>query len=165
MRRVVGSTQDGRSGRRNESGQAANTQGAPSLCLQATCPAISITRGFRCILQRSACTHAASEIGEAADHDLYLCTLFAARTMRSHYSPRLPFKLQVPSLASAPPAPPTLCTNRGDVDDVAGRCHMLRMHLQVKQTMARIKQVLTERARAEPNPRVRSLAMDKIHAN
>ena len=37
--------------------------------------------------------------------------------------------------------------------------------LQVKQTMARIKQVLTERARAEPNERVRQLAMDKINAN
>lgn len=37
--------------------------------------------------------------------------------------------------------------------------------LQVKQTMARIKQVLTERASAEPNERVRRLAMDKINAN
>jgi hypothetical protein len=38
-------------------------------------------------------------------------------------------------------------------------------HVQVKQTMARIKQVLTERALAEPNERVRKLAMDKINAN
>jgi hypothetical protein len=36
--------------------------------------------------------------------------------------------------------------------------------VQVKQTMARIKTVLTERALAEPSLRVRKLYMDKINA-
>jgi hypothetical protein len=36
--------------------------------------------------------------------------------------------------------------------------------LQVKQTMARIKQVLTERAIAESDGVARELAMDKINA-
>lgn len=37
--------------------------------------------------------------------------------------------------------------------------------LQVKNTMARIKTILTERATAEPNERLRQLAKDKINAN
>jgi hypothetical protein len=37
-------------------------------------------------------------------------------------------------------------------------------HVQVKQTMARIKQVLTERAYAEPTPEKRAAALAKINA-
>lgn len=42
--------------------------------------------------------------------------------------------------------------------------HICKRRMQVKQTMARIKQVLTERAQAEPSERVRKLAMDKVNA-
>ena len=36
--------------------------------------------------------------------------------------------------------------------------------VQVKQTMARIKQVLSERAYAETTPEARALALDKVNA-